>query len=272
MRKRGTRLSAAGSRPVRAASARQRRAPPGGRCSRTRRRRRADAGIGPVDVVEADDEVVERRKPLEQVAQRAMRAMAVGDRGAEARQPLRVRQPEPLDAALAQLGQVAVERVGPQRVGQVGLVLRRARREHRAPRGGGTLSTSWGPAAATCRSPARPRAPRPFRRGRPSACSTRRQSPRARGCARRGARARPLRQVGLELRRARRQARCGRVRRRREVRSSRDLPMPGSPSTHDDARAAAHRSAAAAPRARAARPTSAGGASTPEILARASDR
>ena len=95
-----------------------------------------------MDVVEADDQWARRGQPLEQVAERAVGAVAVGarplanaQRRQHADQRVLVREPEARHASLAHRGQVAVERLGPERVGQVGLVLRRARLDHRAALG-----------------------------------------------------------------------------------------------------------------------------------------
>ena len=69
--------------------------------------------VRPVHVVEADDQRGVGRDPLEMVAQLAMELVAVGPA---------VREP-------------ALQRLAPQRVRQVGLVLRRPGGEHAAPLG-----------------------------------------------------------------------------------------------------------------------------------------
>ena len=76
-------VNAGGQRRSRAASA-SRTAPPGGRDERGERVDRA--GVGPVEVVEPEDERAGAGQAFEEVAQRPVHAMAVdGDRLAEHR-------------------------------------------------------------------------------------------------------------------------------------------------------------------------------------------
>ena len=94
-------------------------------------------GVGPVDVVQADDERPRRREPLEEIAERAVDPVAVrghrgrAERGQQRRERAGVREPEPCDPALAGRGEMRVQRLAEHAVRQVGLVLGRARRQHR---------------------------------------------------------------------------------------------------------------------------------------------
>jgi hypothetical protein len=106
------------------------------------RRERVDRGrVGPVDIVQAQHQRAGGGEPLQQIAQRAMSAVAVARRGLAREWGQRrqrrgeragVRQPEPAQPPLAELSQVIIECLRPERVGQVGLVLRGPRGEHRA--------------------------------------------------------------------------------------------------------------------------------------------
>ena len=97
-------------------------------------------GIGPVHVVHPDHQRPARGQPFEQVPQRPMRAVPVArlrrlgpsgrERGQQRREGPGVGEPHPRYAALAELGEMVVERLRPQRVGEVALELRRARPEH----------------------------------------------------------------------------------------------------------------------------------------------
>jgi hypothetical protein len=98
-----------------------------------------------VDVVQAQHDRAGRGEPLEQVAQRAVNAMpvsrgpAAGDGGQHRGERSGVGQPEPGQAALAQIRHVAAERLRPERVGQVGFEFGRARLQNRVAGGPGVL-------------------------------------------------------------------------------------------------------------------------------------
>ncbi len=102
----------------------------GGRPACERRERVEGAGIGPLDVVEAEHQRASGRGALEQVAQGAVEAVAIGrrrvaERGQHGGERRRVREPQPPDGAFPQCLQQRAERVGEHRVGQVGLELGR---------------------------------------------------------------------------------------------------------------------------------------------------
>jgi hypothetical protein len=94
-----------------------------------------------VDVVEAQHDGAGARQALQQVPQRPVHAMAIrvqrlapgarqrGQRGGECG---RVGQAEAREGAVARAGEMAVQRVRPQRVREVRLELRGAAVEHRA--------------------------------------------------------------------------------------------------------------------------------------------
>ena len=94
-----------------------------------------------MDIVEREHQRPGAGEPLQQVAQHPVRPVAVslpalarrlGERGQRDRERRRVREPEPRQPPLAQRIQVAVERIAPERVGQVALELRRPAAEHHA--------------------------------------------------------------------------------------------------------------------------------------------
>jgi hypothetical protein len=93
-----------------------------------------------VDVVEADDERARGGDPVQEVAQGAVRAVAVGrgrrdlgaQRGQQRRQGIRIGEAQPRQPPLAELRQMSVERLGPECVRQIALELRRARPHHLA--------------------------------------------------------------------------------------------------------------------------------------------
>jgi hypothetical protein len=97
--------------------------------------------VRPVDIVEADHERPHRREPLEQVTQGAVDAVAIAgqrpaaEHGQDAGQRGGVGQAEACQPPFSGVREVPVERLRPQRVGQVRLVLGGARRERRAALG-----------------------------------------------------------------------------------------------------------------------------------------
>ena len=112
----------------------------GGRPVHERGQRVERAGIRPVEVVEPEHQRARGGEPLEQVAEGAVQAVAVGaavrtaERGQDRRQRGRVFDPQPCAAAVVELSQVRGERLGPDRVRQIVLELRRRGAEHQGVR------------------------------------------------------------------------------------------------------------------------------------------
>ena len=113
----------------------------GWRPAHQRRQRIDRCRIGPVHVVHAQNERANGREPLQQVAQRPVRAMAisrrrlavgVGERRHDDAERTRVGNPKTRSPTFARLCQVGLERVRPQRVREVCLELGGAPPEHRA--------------------------------------------------------------------------------------------------------------------------------------------
>ena len=92
-----------------------------GRSAHERGKRIDRCRIGPVHVVEAEDQPAPGREPLQQLAQRPVHAVAIGQHAG-------IGEVEPIGPV-----QLVSECLGEERVGQVGLELRRTRREHGGP-------------------------------------------------------------------------------------------------------------------------------------------
>jgi hypothetical protein len=94
-----------------------------------------------VHVVHPHDQRTDRGEPLEHVAQRPVRAVPIarrrgggtGQRGQQRRERSGIGQAHARDPALPEVGQMAIQRLRPERVRQVALELRRARAEHGGP-------------------------------------------------------------------------------------------------------------------------------------------
>jgi hypothetical protein len=118
----------------------------GGRPAHQRRQRLERRRIGPLHVVHPQHQGAHRGQPLEQVPEGAVDAMPVArrdlarhvpQRGQHRGEPRGIGEPQARQAALAQIREVGVERLGPERVGEVALELRRAGAEHRRAVGRG---------------------------------------------------------------------------------------------------------------------------------------
>ena len=185
--------SAGGTWPSRAATASSTGA--GGRAAHEGRGRVDGSRIGPVHVVQPDDQGSRGGEPFEQVAQRSVGSMPIAwchadvpQRGQHAASAAGSAEPHPRDAMRAEVREVAVERLRPQRVREIVLELRRARAEHgRAVRRSACGEMVEQPRLADPRLPldrddrpwqgsaaARRRSLRALRHGRPAGRATRR--------------------------------------------------------------------------------------------------
>jgi hypothetical protein len=109
---------------------------------RQRRQQLERGGIGPVHVVEADDQRARRAEPLEQAPECAVDDVALGrrrrpaqrrgERGQRHGERVELAAVEPPQPRRIQAPQVRVEGIGPQAVGRVALELGRAAAEHEA--------------------------------------------------------------------------------------------------------------------------------------------
>ncbi len=110
-----------------------------GRPAHQRRQSVKRRRVGPVDVVQPDDQRADRRQSLEQIPQRPVRAMTIARRcsGRSIRESGQQRpklqglgKAQLRHPALTQFREVTVQRLGPEHIGQITLEFRGARTEH----------------------------------------------------------------------------------------------------------------------------------------------